>query len=56
MTTLWRFIKNLFALIFNVKPSDKVKKEARKEVKREEKAGGMDAVRKSTSDSFRRNR
>jgi len=54
MSSLFTFIKNLIFMLFKIKPSKRIKKEARKEVKDEEHRGGMDAVRKSIADSQRR--
>jgi hypothetical protein len=54
MTGLLRFIKNLFAMIFKVKPSKKMGKDARKETDHEKDTGGMDSVRDGSSRWFER--
>ena len=56
MSGLFEFIANLFRMLFKINPVKKIQKQAKKEVKREKESGGMESIRKSTSDYFRRNR
>ena len=56
MGGILKLIANLFKLLFGVDEAKKIKKAARKEVKREKKSGGIDSVRKSTSTWFTRNK
>lgn len=56
ISTLIRFVTNLFKLVFKVKPSRGIEKRAKKEVQSEKESGGINGVAGSTSSWFRRNR